>query len=219
MDHCCNKKADEIAALGQGARRRVLLVVLAINVAMFFTEFGAGVIARSTALMADSVDMLGDAIVYVLSLYALARGARWKAGAALVKGGIILVFGVWVIIEIVLKLLHGVTPTSSLMAIFGGVALAANVTCMLMLWRHRDEDINMSSTFECSRNDVIANIGVLIAAAGVWQTEQAWPDIAAGSIVAALFLRSAIRVIREAWPQFRAAKHGSAPAAPTGIRA
>lgn len=209
MDDCCDHKAHEIEALGRGGRRRVLLVVLAINVVMFGVEFGAGVIARSTALMADSVDMLGDALVYILSLYALARSQRWKAGAAVAKGIVILLFGAWILVELVQKLVAGVTPTSSLMATFGSVALVANLACMALLWRHRREDVNMSSTFECSRNDVVANVGVLLAAFGVWMTNAAWPDIVAGAVVAALFLRSAVRVLGQAWPELR----GHAPVA------
>jgi cation diffusion facilitator family transporter len=204
VDDCCNHKGDEIAALGRGARRRVLLIVLAINLVMFVAELGAGIVARSTALMADSVDMLGDAFVYVLSLYALARGPRWKAGAALTKGVVILLFGAAILTEVVDKLATGVTPTSSLMAMFGALALIANLSCLALLWRHRDEDVNMSSTFECSRNDVVANVGVLVAAAGVSLTDEAWPDILAGTIVALLFLRSAVGVIRRAWPALHA---------------
>lgn len=203
MDACCHHKADEVAALAKQGRRRVLVLVLAINLAMFVVEFGAGIVARSTALMADSVDMLGDALVYALSLYALSRSDRWKAGAALAKGVTILAFGGWIAFEIVGKLASGVVPTSALMAVFGALALAANVLCLTLLWRYRGADLNMRSTFECSRNDVIANVGVLIAAAGVWWTGAAWPDIAAGAIVAALFLRSALSVIGEAWPAFR----------------
>lgn len=200
MDECCHHKGDELAALAKQGRRRVLQVVLAINLAMFLVEFGAGVVARSTALMADSVDMLGDALVYALSLYALSRSDRWKAAAALVKGTIILVFGLWIGIEIAIKVASGVTPMSGLMATFGSIALVANLACLALLWRHRGADLNMRSTFECSRNDVIANVGVLLAAVGVWLTAAAWPDILAGTIVALLFLRSALSVIREAWP-------------------
>lgn len=203
MDECCNAKEAELAELA-GQARRVLQIVLVINVSMFAVEFVAGLVARSTALMADSVDMLGDALVYALSLYAFTRGPRWKAGAALTKGVVILGFGVWIAIEIAFKLAAGVTPVSSLMAIFGAVALAANLTCLALLWRHRDRDVNMSSTFECSRNDVIANVGVLAAAAGVWWTGDAWPDIVIGAVVAALFLRSAIRVIAQSLPLLRA---------------
>lgn len=207
MDACCHHKGDELAALAKQGRRRVLQVVLAINLAMFVVEMGAGIVARSTALMADSVDMLGDALVYALSLYALSRSDRWKAGAALAKGVTILLFGAWIVVEIGTKVASGVTPLSGLMAIFGSLALAANVACLVLLWRHRGADVNMRSTFECSRNDVIANVGVLLAAAGVWLTGAAWPDILAGAIVAVLFLRSAVSVIGEAWPAFRAAAH------------
>jgi Co/Zn/Cd efflux system component len=166
MDDCCHGKAHEIAQL-RDKQSRVLKIVLAINAAMFFIEFTAGVIASSTALMADSVDMLGDALVYVLSLYVIDRGTRWRAGAALAKGIIILAFGAWIAVEVVLKLRGDVTPISTLMAMFGALALAANLICLRLLWPLRSQDVNMRSTFECSRNDVISNIGVLLAAAGV----------------------------------------------------
>lgn len=204
MDDCCARKSCEIATLALKAdQRRVLLVVLAINLVMFFVEFSAGIIAQSTALQADAVDMLGDAIVYAMSLYALNRGARWEAGAALAKGLIILVFFLVIVVEIVLKVMHGVPPSSRLMLIFGGLALVANLSCLALLWRFRKLNVNMSSTFECSRNDVIANLGVLLAAASVAALGTGWPDIVVGSLIALLFLRSAIRVLREAWPQFR----------------
>ncbi|MCA1713578.1 MAG: cation transporter [Gammaproteobacteria bacterium] len=204
MDDCCSSKQEEIASLGlKKDQRRVLVIVLAINAVMFVTEFSAGLVARSSALQADAVDMLGDALVYVLSLFALNRGAKWEAGAALAKGGVILLLFFVIVVEIVLKLLHGVPPSSRLMLIFGSMALAANLTCLALLWRFRKLNVNMSSTFECSRNDVIANVGVLIAAGVVALLGSGWPDIAVGSIIALIFLRSAVRVLRQAWPQFR----------------
>jgi cation diffusion facilitator family transporter len=206
-DDCCSKKGDTIAALGRKAeQRRVLILVMVINLVMFVAEFGGGVLARSSALMADSVDMLGDAVVYALSLYALSRGPRWEAGAALAKGGIILVFGIAVVVEIVDKIVNGVPPSSTLMLAFGSAALIANLTCLAMLWRFRSENVNMSSTFECSRNDVASNIGVLIAAGLVAATGTAWPDIAVGGVIAIIFLRSAWRVLAEAIPAWRQAR-------------
>jgi cation diffusion facilitator family transporter len=202
-DDCCSAKASELERLGDDGRRRVLVIVLAINAVMFAAELGAGLIARSTALIADSVDMLGDAFVYALSLYALSRGARWKAGAALVKGIVLLGFGAAIAVEIGLKLAHGATPLAGWMAGVGAVALAANLTCLMLLWRHRSADINMESTFECSRNDVIANVGVVVAAAGVAWSGAAWPDIAAGALVALVFLRSAIRITGRAAGELR----------------
>lgn len=202
MDRCCENKTQEIARL-RGQQSRVLRAVLAINASMFLIEFAAGILAHSTALMADSVDMLGDAMVYALSLYVIDRGLRWRAGAAVAKGAIILVFGVWILVEAAFKLTEGVVPLAPWMAIFGALALAANLTCLRLLWPLRSQDVNMRSTFECSRNDVISNVGVLLAAAGVAISGQSWPDISVGLIVATLFLRSAVSVLREAWPQVR----------------
>lgn len=211
-EDCCSGKGDLIAELGRKAdQRRVLIVVMVINLAMFFAEFGGGLVARSSALMADSVDMLGDAFVYGLSLYALKRGPRWQAGAALAKGGIILMFGLAVIAEIIDKLANGVPPSSTLMLIFGSAALLANLACLALLWRFRAENVNMSSTFECSRNDVASNIGVLAAAGLVAASGAAWPDIAVGVIIALIFLRSAWRVLTAAIPAWR-----DAPPLPPG---
>jgi Co/Zn/Cd efflux system component len=119
-DACCSAKRDTIAELGRKAeQRRALIVVMVINLSMFAIEFGGGLLARSSALMADSVDMFGDAVVYGLSLYALNRGARWEAGAAIAKGGLILVFGIAVLVEIAGKIANGVPPSSTLMLGFG----------------------------------------------------------------------------------------------------
>lgn len=204
---CCAKKRETLAELSVKAeQRRVLLIVMAINAGMFLAEFGGGVLAGSSALMADSVDMFGDALVYALSLYALHRGPRWEAGAALAKGGIILLFGVAVLMEITDKLANGVPPSGGLMLVFGSAALTANLICLVLLWRFRRHNVNMRSTFECSRNDVIANIGVLCAAALVFATGSAWPDIAIGAVIAAFFLRSAWRVLADALPAWRDAR-------------
>lgn len=206
-EDCCAEKSDTLAQLAANRdQRRVLIAVLIINLAMFAVEFGGGLAARSSALMADSVDMLADAFVYALSLYALGRGARWQAGAAITKGVLILFLGLAVGVEIVDKLVNGVPPSSKLMTLFGGVALAANLTCLALLWRFRNVNVNMSSTFECSRNDVASNLGVLVAASLVGLTSAAWPDILVGTIVAAIFLRSAAHVLRQGIPAWRDAR-------------
>ena len=205
MDECCSAKGREIDELARhGDQRRVLRLVLAISASMFVAEFAAGLIAGSAALVADSVDMLGDAFVNVLSLFALDRSERWRAGDGSCQR------------------LHdprlwwyrgprrdwgedrrAVPPASVWMFVFGGLALVANLSCLRLLWRVRTIDINMSSTFECSRNDVISNFGVLAAAVGVVVFQSAWPDIIVGLTIAFVFFRSAGRVIREAWSQFR----------------
>lgn len=206
-DDCCSNKADTIAVLARKAdQRRVLIIVMLINFAMFCIEFGGGLLARSSALMADSVDMFGDAVVYALSLYALHRGPRWEAGAALAKGGIILAFGIAIVFEIVDKIQNGVPPSSGLMLVFGSAALVANLICLALLWQFRRENVNMSSTFECSRNDVASNIGVIIAGGLVFATGATWPDIVVGGIIAVIFLRSAGRVLTQAIPAWREAR-------------
>lgn len=203
-DHCCHAKGEDLAHIARRRDiRRVLIIVLAINSAMFVLEFTAGIIAHSAALMADSMDMLGDALVYAVSLYALDRSARWRAGAALFKGGFILFLGLGVVYQIAVKMLFGVPPSSILMLVFGGLALVANLACLRLLWRFRADNVNLSSTFECSRNDVIANTGVIAAAVGVALLDSPWPDIAVAVVIALLFLKSAFRVTAEAWPHYR----------------
>ena len=165
---CCSSKGTELEKLGRQAdKRRVLMIVLLINAVMFFVEFTAGVMAGSSALMADATDMLGDALVYGVSLYALSKGDRWKAGAAVFKGVLILLLGISILVNVAIKLSTGVPPSSTLMLAFGAMALVANLACLSLLWRFRRQDVNMASTFECSRNDVISNVGVLIAAGTV----------------------------------------------------
>ena len=205
-DDCCASKGRELERLAaQADQRRVLIVVLIINAVMFFAEFGAGLVAGSTALMADATDMLGDALVYGVSIYALARSDRWKAGAALFKGLFILLLGVGIVVNVIVKIRSGVPPSSTLMLAFGGLALVANLVCLRLLWRFRTHDVNMASTFECSRNDVVSNVAVLVAAVAGSAFASPWPDIIIGAGMAILFLRSAWRVFAAALPEFRAA--------------
>lgn len=204
MDECCSSKQAELEKLAQrDDQRRVLLIVLVINAVMFVGEFGVGLFAGSVALMADAVDMFGDAMVYGLSLYALNRSERWRDGAAVAKGVFILVFGLGVLWQVAIKIQNGVPPSSTTMLVVGAVALAANLACLALLWRFRKQDLNMSSTFECSRNDVLSNVGVLVAAVAVSVFNSGWPDIIVGLIIAGLFLRSAYRVLSQALPAFR----------------
>lgn len=201
-DGCCASKSVELERLALEAdQRRVLIIVLAVNAVMFVLEFGAGLAAGSTALMADASDMLGDALVYGVSIYALARSAAWKAGAAMFKGVFILLLGIGAGINAVIKVGSGIPPSSTLMLLFGGLALAANLFCLVLLWRFRKYDVNMASTFECSRNDVTSNMGVLIAAGLVAVLNSPWPDILIGSAIALVLLRSAFGVIARAGEQ------------------
>jgi Co/Zn/Cd efflux system component len=193
MRECCEVSADI-----PERQRRVLQVVLAINAVMFLIEFLSGLLAHSTALLADSVDMLGDAIVYGFSLYVVSRGVVWQARAAFLKGLIMAGFGVGVLAEVSAKLVRGTVPTAEVMGGIGLLALLANAVCLLLLWRHRTDDINMRSAWVCSLNDVAGNAGVLLASAGVMAARSAWPDIAVGLLIAIMFTVSAVSVLGRA---------------------
>jgi Co/Zn/Cd efflux system component len=192
MDDCC-----EVREIPRD-QRRTLQIVLLINVVMFVTESVAGVLAHSTALFADSLDMLGDAIVYGFSLYVIGRGIAWQARAALLKGLIMAAFGIGLLVQVAFKIASGVTPTVEVMGVVGTLAFAANLGCLALLWRRRGDDINMRSAWICSRNDVIGNAAVLVAAGAVAVTGSPWPDIVIGLLVASVFGRSAVQVVRDA---------------------
>lgn len=202
MDACCEQKAEEIKTL-RGEHRKVIIVVLVINAVLFIVEAGAGLLAHSTAVLADSLDMLGDSLVYGFSLYVLWRSAAWKAKAALLKGAIMAIFGAGVLLEVIYKTMSGIVPSAETMGIIGALVLLGNGICFLLLFRHRSDDLNMRSTWLCSRNDIIANLSVLIAAIGVKVLDASWPDILVGVAIAALFLRSAFTVLRESFLELR----------------
>ena len=193
MDECCDFRFDI-----PERQRRMLTIVLWINAVMFVVELVAGLASHSTALLADSVDMLGDAIVYGFSLYVVGRGTAWQARAALLKGGIMAAFGAGVLAEVVVKIARGLVPSPDLMIGIGCLAFAANGAVLIFLWRHRGDAINMRSAWLCSRNDVIANASVLLAAGGVALTGSAWPDILVGLAIALMFGTSAVQVLRDA---------------------
>jgi Co/Zn/Cd efflux system component len=192
VDECC-----EIRDVPR-EQRRVLHAVLGINAAMFLVESVAGLAAHSTALLGDSLDMLGDALVYGFSLYVIGRGVRWQARAARLKGSIMAAFGAGVLAQAAVTLVRGLSPAADVMGVVGLAALAANVGCLVLLWRHRADDINMRSAWLCSRNDVVANVAVLVAALAVGLTGSSWPDIVIGLIIAGVFGRSALQIVRQA---------------------
>jgi cation diffusion facilitator family transporter len=206
MKSCCEAKSEALVAL-RGKQRRVLQTVLAINATMFVVELVAGLLTRSTSVLADSLDMFGDAVVYASSLYVLSQGARARARVATLKGAIMVLFGVGVLAEAVTKAISGRVPIAEGMGLVGGAALVANLVCLALLLRHRDDDINMRSTWICSRNDIIANVGVLAAAGAVALSGSRWPDVLVGAAIAGLFLWSAFGVLREARLAYHGARH------------
>lgn len=197
MTDCCSNVECEIEKL-QARQTKTLKIVLGINFGMFLVEFVAGLMAASTAVLADSLDMLGDALVYGFSLYVVSRNNTWKAVSAFIKAGVMAVFSVFVFGQAVYKLINPVIPEFEIISLIALIALAANAVCLTLLWRHRAEDVNMHSVWLCSRNDIIANVAVLFAAFGVWLSDSQWPDLLVGLGIAILFLRSALHVYRDA---------------------
>lgn len=206
MADCCNDKACEIDAL-RSRQGSILKIVLVINAVMFVVELVAGLLGNSVSLVADSLDMLGDALVYAFSLYVVARSSAMKAKAALLKGAIMAAFGLFVLGQAIYRIVFPQLPVFEAIGAIGLLALAANSTCFFLLWRHRADDINMSSVWLCSRNDIIANVSVLLAALGVWLTHSGWPDILIGLALAVLFLRSALHVLRESIKELRSVNY------------
>jgi Co/Zn/Cd efflux system component len=195
VSDCCNDKACAIEAL-QGRQTGTLRIVLAINALMFVVEFASGLFARSTALLSDSLDNLGDATTYGLSLYAVARGPRAKAKVALFKSGLILAAALFVLGQVAYGIVHPGVPLFEIMGAVSLLALAANATCLALLWKHRQEDVNMSSVWECSRNDIASNLAVFAEAGLVWMTNSGRPDLLVGLALAALLLRSAVEYVQ-----------------------
>lgn len=197
-DHCCQHKEAALVKLKQ-RQARVLWIVLAINLAMFAVEFGAGLRAESLSLTGDSLDMLGDALVYGTSLYVIHRSAKAQAGAALLKGVIMFGFAIAVFTRAVYQFVAGAAPTAEIMGVVGLLALVANLICLLLLTRHRQDNLNMSSVWLCSRNDIVANTSVLVAAGLVLLTQSPMPDLLVGLLLTIVFARSAGTVLTQSW--------------------
>ncbi len=202
MADCCENKACALDALRE-RQSATLKIVLGINAVMFVVVFVAGMMAGSTALLSDSLDNLGDALTYGMSLYAVSRGPRSKARVALFKGTLILTAGLFVLFQVAYRVAVPVIPTYETMGLMSLLALLANGTCLALLWKHREEDINMSSVWECSRNDIASNVAVFVAAGGVFLTHSGWPDIMIGLALALLFLKSAAKVLKGAIAELR----------------
>jgi Co/Zn/Cd efflux system component len=179
-------------------QRRVLGVVLAINLIMFAVEIGAGWHASSLALQADALDFLGDSLNYAVALFVLGRSLTWRAGTAFAKGAVMFGFGVFLAGASVYHGLVGSAPEAPVMGVIGALALVANLACALMLFGFRGEDANLRAVWLCSRNDAIGNLAVLAAAAGVALSGTAWPDLAVGLAMAALAVWAGLSVMRQA---------------------
>ena len=177
--------------------------MLTINAAMFLVEIGAGLAAGSASLQADALDFLGDAANYAISLFVVGMALRYRASAALIKGLTMGAFGLWIIGTVIWHALHGTLPSVTAMGAVGITALIANGVSFGLLWAHRQGDENMRSAWICTRNDVLGNIAVLLAALGVFGTGTGWPDIAVAAVMAALALQGSATVAHHALGELR----------------
>jgi len=205
---CCPPPVSQNNANTPPGYRRVLWVALAINLAMFGVEVASGIGAQSVSLLADSLDLLGDAANYGVSLFVLGMALHWRARASLLKGATMGAFGVWVLFVTARHAIVGTVPDAPVMGVVGVIALVANFTVAALLYRFRNGDSNMASVWICTRNDVIGNLAVMLAAAGVFGTGIGWPDFAVGAVMAALALYGAWQIIRHAVSELR----GTSPA-------
>jgi Co/Zn/Cd efflux system component len=194
---CCNHCGDDYETV-RPAFRRALWIALAVNLVMFGVEIGAGLGARSVSLLADSLDFLGDAANYGVSLAVLGLALRWRARAALLKAATMAAFGLWVMVTTARHALAGTVPDAPTMGLVSVLAIAANLAVAALLYRYRNGDSNMVSVWVCTRNDVIGNLAVLAAALGVGGTGMGWPDFVVGAVMAVLALSGAWRVGRQA---------------------
>jgi Co/Zn/Cd efflux system component len=200
---CCDHRDLSDPHRGNAAYRRALWAVLAINAVMFTVEIGAGLAAGSAALQADALDFLGDAANYGISLFVVGMALRYRAMAALAKGATMGLFGLWVIGTVLWHATHGTLPSALTMGAVGFSALAANAASFGLLWVYRGGDANMRSAWICTRNDVLGNLAVLLAAAGVFGTGTGWPDVVVAAIMAGLALQGAWSVVRQSLSELR----------------
>ncbi|HEY9669568.1 MAG TPA: cation transporter [Coleofasciculaceae cyanobacterium] len=184
---------------------KVLWIVLGVNTVMFFVELLSGIVSSSLSLTGDSLDMLGDAIAYGSSLYVIHRGRKAQAKSAMLKGAIMFLSAVAVFARASYQAFFSTTPELRVMSTIGFVALIANLFCLFLLTKHRKDNINMSSVWLCSRNDIIANTSVLVAAGLVYVTGTSWPDLAVGLLLTFILAKSAGKVLSQSWRELKSA--------------
>ena len=180
------------------SQKSVLYWLLGINLTMFFIEISVGWVAQSTAVIADSMDMLADAVVYIIGLYAVGKALKVKANAALISGYFQGILGALILIDILRRIIVGSEPVSMLMMIMGGIALVANVICLILIKQHREGDVHMRASWIFSANDVVANLGVILGGLLVWALGSRWPDIIIGLVIAGVILRGSVLIIKDA---------------------
>lgn len=177
---------------------RVLIILLVINALMFLVEIVAGIVGQSTALTADSLDMLADASVYGVALYAVGRSALLKIRAATLSGVLQTLLGIGVLVDVLRRFMAGSEPISSLIIGVGLIGLAANITCLVLIARHRHGDVHMRASWIFSKNDVIANLGVISGGVLVAWLGSPYPDLVIGTVIAGIVVKGGLHIIQVA---------------------
>lgn len=209
MSHCGCGSEQAGAVSQQDLRyRRILWIALALNAAMIFVEIAGSLLSGSISLQADALDFLGDAANFAIGLMVLGSGVQWRARAALSKGMVMGLFGLWVAANTVLHAVSGAVPRAEFMSGIGLLALAVNFSVAILLFRYRGGDSNRLSIWLCTRNDAIINVAVIVAGAGVWATGTHWPDVAVATVIAALGLSGSYRIIAKARAELQHAAAG-----------
>lgn len=176
---------------------KVLIVLLAINGLMFFAEITFGILSESTALIADSLDMLADATVYGIALYAVGRSSFTKIKAAHISGIFQVMLGMLVLVDVLRRLVWGSEPVSLLMVLVGAVALIANVICLVLISKHKEGEVHMRASWVFSKNDVIANLGIIVGGVLVYLLDSRYPDLVIGIAISLLVIRGGIHIIKD----------------------
>jgi Co/Zn/Cd efflux system component len=204
MNMACHCQHEPAPVKQNSKFRTALWIALLLNLSLFFVELIGGAYAHSSSLWADSLDFLGDAVNYGISLAVLAASLYWRATVALVKGFTMALFGCVVLAKVIYAYVQGIPPEAMAMGVIGLLALIANVISALVLYAFREGDSNMKSVWLCSRNDAIGNVAVILAAVGVFGTGRLWPDLIVAVIMAGLGLVAGYQVIKQASAERRA---------------
>jgi cation diffusion facilitator family transporter len=191
-------------------QRRILWIVLILNVAIALGFFGTGAFGDSSALIANGLDNTSDAFVYALSLFAMSRSGRWKRGAANVSGGLLILFAIGILFDAGRRFLQGSDPLGPVMIVMAVIAAAVNLACVLLLRRIRDPDVNVRAANTFSLNDFVANLGILVAGGLVAWLGGNWPDLVVGVAVAAIAAWGGVEILRDAHGEHHKAVHGDA---------
>lgn len=202
MADCCEDKSCAIEAM-RVKQSRTLKIVLLINIFLFCLTAFYGLTADSASLLSESLDDLGDAITYGLSLYVVYKSNQMKARVAFIKGCLILLGALFVLSQVVQNVIDNSVPVFEAMGIVGFFALLLNLTSLYLLTKHREQDINMSSVWECSRNDILNNVSIVLASVIVWATNLGWADIVVGSVLSLLLIKSSFTVLKASYAQLR----------------